>query len=591
MCPPSDDEQTGEVRPESRGAAADASTDTAAPTEPTEPTEGTAPTDDAPGDREIMQPKLGVVGWIRFSWRRLTSMPTALLLLLLLALAAVPGSLVPQRSSDPNGVAQYFANNPDLAPILDKFQLFDVYSSAWFSAIYILLFISLIGCVIPRTVQHAKALRSRPPRTPARLERLPSSHTWVAAADADSIVDAARAALKKSRYRVEPFDGPLRRTLSAERGYARETGNLIFHVALIGVLLSVAIGSTVTYYGQKIIVVGQTFANTLAAYDSFSPGTYFDADSSLTPFALTLDSFDVSYELENVNSVGRVTDYTANVTLTQNGTSTSHVIKVNDPLNVDGADIYLMGNGYAPVVTVKNAKGDVVFSDPVVFLPQDANLTSLGVIKVPDTGTDTQIGMIGFFYPTQVTLTSGAFSSVFPGPVNPVLTLNVYTGDLGLNDGVSTSVYTLNTDNLTQVAGGKSGVHALSLTPGETVKLPNGLGTVTLDSVPRYISIEVRKDPTQIWVLLFTLLSVGGLLLSLFVPRRRMWVAVEPVDAADPSAGSRVTVAALARGDDPTLDGAVAALARQLGAEAQTATQPPPTAPRKAKRDGRAPRA
>src|SRR3954451_6824857 len=104
-----------------------------------------------PGNDSIAQPKLGFTGWLRWFWRQLTSMRTALFLLLLLAIAAVPGSLVPQRSSDPNGVTQYFATNPDLAPFLDKLQAFDVYSSAWFSSIYILLFISLIGCVIPRT--------------------------------------------------------------------------------------------------------------------------------------------------------------------------------------------------------------------------------------------------------------------------------------------------------------------------------------------------------------------------------------------------------------------------------------------------------
>ena len=126
----------------------------------------------APLDASISQPKLGLGGWLRWFWRQLTSMRVALFLLLLLAVAAVPGSLVPQRSSDPNGVTQYFANNPDMAPFLDTLSAFDVYSSPWFSSIYLLLFISLIGCVIPRTKHHLQALRSRPPKTPVRLARL-----------------------------------------------------------------------------------------------------------------------------------------------------------------------------------------------------------------------------------------------------------------------------------------------------------------------------------------------------------------------------------------------------------------------------------
>lgn len=119
----------------------------------------------------VTQPPLGFVGWLRWFWRQLTSMRTALFLLLL-AIAAVPGSLVLQRGADPNGVTQYFANNPDLAPILDSVQAFDGYTSVWFSSIYLLLFVSLIGCIIPRTIHHARALRAAPPRTPARLNRI-----------------------------------------------------------------------------------------------------------------------------------------------------------------------------------------------------------------------------------------------------------------------------------------------------------------------------------------------------------------------------------------------------------------------------------
>ena len=143
------------------------------------------------------RPPLGVIGWLRWGWRQLTSMRTALVLLLLLAIAAVPGSLVPQRSADPNGVTQYYTDNPDLAPILDSLSLFDVYTSPWFSAIYILLFVSLIGCVIPRTKHHWKALRAQPPRTPARLARLDAHRESIVELAPEA--DAAAAAERRDR--------------------------------------------------------------------------------------------------------------------------------------------------------------------------------------------------------------------------------------------------------------------------------------------------------------------------------------------------------------------------------------------------------
>jgi cytochrome c biogenesis protein len=520
------------------------------------------------------------VGWLRWFWRQLTSMRTALFLLLLLALAAVPGSLVPQRAADPNGVTQYFVDNPDLAPFLDKLQAFDVYTSVWFSSIYLLLFISLIGCVIPRTKHHFDALRAKPPRTPARLSRLAGFTTREldgTSTTPAAVIDSARDLLKRQRYRTVVFTGVDARSgretvsVSAERGYLRETGNLVFHSALVGILITVGFGGGFGYNGQRVVVEGQTFVNTLLAYDSFNPGRFF-TDSALSPYAITLDSFSASYETQSLKAFGQPLDYTAAVTTTDaSGSTSTNDIKVNSPLKIGGTDVYLLGNGYAPTITIRNPAGDVVFTDSVPFLPQDANLTSLGVVKVPD-GLPEQVGLIGFFYPTQAQADSGVYYSSFPDLQYPVLTLNVYDGDLGLDGGVPASVYTLDTDTMTQLTGGDTGVDSIELKPGETMDLPNGLGTVTLDNVKRFASFEVHHDPTQGWVLLFAVLVLGGLLTSLFIPRRRVWVK-----AAVRGDGSvHVEYAGLARGDDPRLVEAVAALAARHSAGFAAADSSPP---------------
>ena len=511
------------------------------------------------GDGAIVQPKLGFLGTLRWFWRQLTSMRTALFLLLMLAFAAIPGSLVPQRSSDPNGVTQFRMDNPDLYPVLDWFQVFDTYSSVWFSAIYLLLFISLIGCVVPRAKHHFDALRQAPPKTPARLSRLAGYTTRTTTADPVDAIRQARALLKKQRYRTLLVDdasasgGVL--SVSAERGYMRETGNLVFHSALVGILITVGIGGGFGYSGQKVLVEGQSFVNTLSTFDSFNPGRFFD-DSALTPYRVKLDALHVEYEQENPNAIGQPLDFTADVTAdVPGGQPQAREVKVNDPLAIGGTDMYLLGNGYAPHVTVRDPEGKSVYSADVPFLPQDAKLKSLGVVKVPD-GLREQVGMIGFFYPT-LDDSRTPFTSSYPDLDNPVLTLNVYTGDLGINTGVPTSVYTLQVNTLTQLTGGQTGVQGLRMSPGQTVDLPDGLGTVTLDAVPRFVSFDVHHDPTQRWVLLFAILILGGLLTSLFVPRRRVWVKAVP--QADGS--TTLEYAGLARGEDPTLEAAVAALA------------------------------
>lgn len=544
-------------------AARDAGVD---PLRPSDYDDGTSGPGDAGPAASVTAPRLGPTEWLRFAWRQLTSMRTALLLLLLLAIAAIPGSLVPQRSSDPNGVVQYFADNPDLAPVLDSFQMFDVYTSVWFSAIYLLLFISLIGCIVPRTKHHFQALRARPPKTPARLERLPAytERALTEAETPEAAIERAAADLKKAGYRVERYDVRGAASVSAERGYLRETGNLVFHAALVGVLVAVGIGGGFGFQGQRVIVEGQSFVNTLAAYDSFNPGRFFD-DTSLTPYRLTLDELEAVYETENRDALGQPIDFTARVTISGEGGAAERQVKVNEPLYEYGTDVYLLGNGYAPTITVRNADGDVVFTDSVPFLPQDANLTSIGVVKVPD-GLAEQVGMVGFFYPTQTTLSSGAFTSSYPDLVFPVLTLNVFQGDLGINEGTPRSVYQLDTSGMEQLTGGQTGVDSIELMPGDTAELPNGLGTVEFEnatpdaadgdfsrSVPRFASFDVHNDPSQGWVLVFAVLVLGGLLLSLFVPRRRMWVKATTRADGTPV----LEYAGLARGDDPGLERAV----------------------------------
>ena len=345
-------------------------------------------------------PVLGPVGMLRWAWTQLTSMRTALFLLLLLAVAAVPGSLFPQRPANPFIVTQYIKDNADYGELLDTLQLFDVYSSAWFSAIYILLFISLIGCVVPRAIAHYKAMRSQPPRTPKRLSRLPEYGTLVVPADAglpaSDAINSAAGLLRKRGYRVEVRDDDgARPSLGAERGFAKEVGNLVFHTSLIGVLVSVAIGGLFGYSGQRILVEGDTFVNTLVGYDQFTPGTNFQS-SQLQPYSIQLDKFDVMFDRESPGKFGQPIDFKADVTTreTPDAPAKQEVLKVNEPVTLGGTSIYLTGNGYAPVVTIRDGAGNVAMQGPVVAKLQGENYYSSVVIKVPDAKPD-QLGFAG----------------------------------------------------------------------------------------------------------------------------------------------------------------------------------------------------
>src|SRR5664279_6385660 len=152
--------------------------------------------DTRPDESEVTLPALGPVGMLRWAWRQLTSMRTALFLLLLLAIAAVPGSIWPQRNIDASRVADYLVRHRSTGPWLDRLGFFDVYSSPWFAAIYLLLFVSLVGCVVPRSKLHWRAMRAEPPRAPSRLERLPEHGEIEVDGSPEDVLRAAREVLK-----------------------------------------------------------------------------------------------------------------------------------------------------------------------------------------------------------------------------------------------------------------------------------------------------------------------------------------------------------------------------------------------------------
>lgn len=522
-------------------------------------------------------PALGPVGMLRWAWTQLTSMRTALFLLLLLAVAAVPGSLFPQRPANPSVVTEYIKNHPDYGKLLDTLQLYDVYSSAWFSAIYLLLFISLIGCVVPRAIAHYKAMRSQPPRTPKRLSRLPEYGTLVIPADAgipaSEAITSAAGVLKKRGYRVEVRDaGGERPSLGAERGFAKEVGNLVFHTSLIGVLVSVAIGGLFGYSGQRILVEGDTFVNTLVGYDQFTPGTNFQS-SQLQPYSLQLDKFDITFDRESRGKIGQPIDFSASVTTKENpdAPAQKEILKVNDPVTLGGTSIYLTGNGYAPMVTVRDGEGNVAMQGPVVGKLQGDNYYSSVVIKVPDAKPD-QLGFQGFFLPTAFVSNEGVSYSGDPGLFNPQLTLNSYYGDLGLDDGAPQNVFEIDVRNLTPLNARNLAAGGIKLAPGTSYTLPDGKGTISFDGVKRYIGVDIHHNPGQLYALIFALLAVAGLILSLYVNRRRVWVRT----GTHEDGRTMVEYGLLARGEDHRLAGEADAVRKLLSAEWQLAADAEP---------------
>jgi len=484
---------------------------------------------------QIEVPELGFLALLRYAWRQLTSMRTALILLMLMGVAAIPGSLIPQRITNQIAVRDLFASNPELAKWYDRLSLFDVYGSPWFSSIYILLFISLIGCVLPRTVEHYKAMRAQPPATPKNLSRL--EHHQEFAGNSESL---ERAALwfKKNRFRVR-VEG---NSISAEKGFLRETGNLLFHLSLILILVGVSFGSLFGMRGEAIVSSGERFINVATSYDTLSFGK-LTGEKSLSPFEIKLDRFLGEYDPKT----NAPKDYTAWVTVKDGSKTYKKEIKVNKPLTFGNTRVYLQANGYSPVVTVRDSQGNVALQGPIPFLPQDGNLRSIGAIKVPD--AEPQIGFVSSFVPTNARSNGQGAISIFPELLDPKLLFSIWKGDLGLDSGVPQSVYRIDTSKLEKVGLG-------SVKPGETFTYPEG--SITLETVVPWINLQVVKDPGKSYALIGGIVAVLGLLSSLYGRRRRIWVRIT---------SDGVEVAGLAKNSAPGLEAEIQNFVRAIKGE------------------------
>lgn len=489
----------------------------------------------------------GLRSWFRWFWRQLTSMRVALILLFLLAVASIPGSLFPQRGIDPLGVEQYLVDHPTLGPWLDRLSMFDVYAAPWFAAIYLLLCISLAGCIIPRTMELVATLRRPPPPPPSRLNRMPGYATGLSADSAAEVVARAERSFAGARWRVR--SGPS--WVAAEKGYLREVGNLLFHLALLAMLAAVAIGSLWGWRASVIVTEGRAFSNSLTQYDSFSAGRLVERDD-LAPFTVELVDFEAEFQRGGEQN-GAPRDYraTVNYRSAPGEPMESATIAVNSPLSVSGAKVFLTGHGYAPVVRVTDATGLVAFDGPVVFLPQDGNLTSTGVVKVPD--AQPQLGFQGIFLPTATVDPERGPISVFPIADDPALFLSAWKGDLGLDTGTPQSVFRLDVADMEQIG-------LQSLRPGEVWPLPDGSGTIEFVAVSEFANFAIARDPGKEWALGASIAAMAGLMLSLFIPRRRMWVRAQ----ADAGGGSQVAVAGLARTENADVDAEAAQVLEDL---------------------------
>ncbi|MGH7685591.1 MAG: cytochrome c biogenesis protein ResB [Candidatus Dormibacteria bacterium] len=421
-------------------------------------------------------------------WREYTRMRTAIFFLIGVVAIVAVGSFVPQDgTSDPTKVQAFIANNPSLTSVFGHIglPLTTVFVSPIFYVLLGSLYIALGACVLRRG--RALLLRTfkRYPRTPQ---------------------------------------------------YWGEIGSWVFHSSLFLLLVAVVWGKATGYQGLVTVVDGQSFTETRAGYDQLQEGLLFNGQHA--GFTMRLNSFKASYA-----GSGEASDYVSNVTVFDHGRALeTKDIRVNDFLGYGGVNVYQQDYGWAPTITVTNPQGQTVFSGPIQFFDDPSAVgnksESVGVLKVPDFNYTipgareaAQIGARMAMFPDAKVLPQiGAGGTIDPSlteygpgglaPNNPVIELQLFVGDLGLNGGQAQNVNVLDTSKM-QPFFSDAHVVGVPLGGNFTFAMPGANGaqlpfTVSFAGLQQYSLFQVNKDSGVPLIYTTFVLIMVGLLAKLY---------------------------------------------------------------------------
>jgi cytochrome c biogenesis protein len=422
-------------------------------------------------------------------WHEYTRMRTAIFLLLGILLIVLVGSFVPQQNtSDPGKVEAFLTSWPNLNVLFADLQLplTQVFVSPVFYLLLGLLYVSLGWCVIRR----ARALIMR---TVRGYKRTPQ--------------------------------------------YWGEWGSWLFHTSFFLLLIAVVWGKATGYQGLVTLTEGQSFTNTPAGYDTLQQGLLFNG--SYAPFTLRLNSFEATYAAN-----GEASDYVSNVTVLHHGTVVkTQDVRVNDFLSVDNINVYQQDYGWAPTIVVTNPAGQSVFDGPIQFFDDPNNIGDKalgdGVLKVPDfnytikgASQPIQIGAKMSFFPDATLLPSvGSGGTIDPtattyGPGgvaarNPVVEMQLYVGNLGLNSGAAQNVNQLDTSKMQAYF---SDGHVIPILLGQSIQLPVDTAdgktvnfTISFPAIHQYSLFQVNDDQGVLLVYTSFILIMTGLLTKLYL--------------------------------------------------------------------------
>ena len=436
--------------------------------------------------------EVDVIGRI---WRLFTSVRLALILILLLAAAVFAGTMIDQAPASIMADSAAYTAWLDRAEgkygvfwtkVFDFTSLFNVYYSVWFRLLVALLVANIIVCTINRW----KGIWTTTFKTRIRMGDAFFVHSRYHAGEMaemplETAAERVRHAFRGARYRVQTEAGDGLVAVFADKHRFSRFGTFLTHLSLVTLLGGAVIGSLWGFRDDEFIV---------------AEGTTRDVGRG-TGISVYLDHFTDEYD-----PAGPPKDFRSDLVLYENGVEVkSGTIHVNDPMSYKGIRFFQSFFGQTAVMEVKNAAGDILFSDsvPLAWQTRDGN-RPVGTFNLPE--KNLSVYVIG----------------PRTGDTDPLVPAGEMRVELyGQNDGPMAAP----SENLVQ---------------GQPKDL-DGL-TFTFVRESRFTGLQVAKDPGVNIIWISAALMVVGLAMLFYFPPKRIWALCKR--QADGTADVRIATTA-----------------------------------------------
>ncbi len=355
----------------------------------------------------------------------------------------------------------------DVVNVLERLQLFQVFSSTWFSVALLVLVTSIVVCTLDRTPrlwrQSAEVRVAQPdaffdPRLPDRA--------LVAGLQADQVRDV----LRQNRFRVREVTTEDAHYLYGDRHQYTKMATLLTHLGLILFLVAAAVTSL--WGDEQGLVVAE--------------GESLTVQPIGTPGLLLVRN--LGFEAPGFET-GSPTDFTTDLAVFRDGQEIARkTIRVNDPLGIAGYTFHQNGFGPAPDLVLRDTDGGILWSGPVPLTEQAAGFP-YGILSVP--GRDVGLQLL-----LQRAADGRGIVLVLPYRI------------VGTQPDGSPAVEEL---------------VPLALASGESGTAPGIDFSVELRAFSDFTLLIAKNDPGQGFVWTAAIVLLTGLAITFYLPRRRLW--------------------------------------------------------------------